>query len=69
MKYFKVSDTQAITNTYNNIHWNEFSGCSRLILSFQSSRVEVHFDTSPPHPPLPTPTNSSFPHLLMLGPV
>jgi len=54
MKYFKVSTTQAITNTYNNINWNEFSGRSKLKLSIRSSRAEVHFDTGSvpcsPHP-------------------
>ena len=69
MKYFKISNTQTITNTCSNINWNEFSRCGRLKPSFWSSRVEVHFDTNPPHPPLPTPTNSSLPHLLLvLGP-
>lgn len=70
MKYFKVSNTQAITNTCNNINWNEFSGCSRLKLSFRGGRVEVHFDTNPRRPPLPTPASSSLPQLLLvLGPV
>lgn len=60
MKYFKVSNTQAITNTCNNINWNEFPGCSRLKFSFWSSRVEVHFDTSPPHPLSPHQLNPPY---------
>lgn len=60
MKYFKVSNTQAITNTCNNINWNEFPGCSRLKLSFWSGRVEAHFDTSPPHPLSPRQLNPPY---------
>lgn len=62
MKYFKVPTTQAITNTCNNINWNEFSGCSRLKLSDRRGGVAAHFDTGPPRPPLPTPL--TLPYLI-----
>lgn len=57
MKYFKVSNTQAITNTCNNINWNEFPGCSRLKLGFRSGRVKC---TLTPALLIPSPHTNSI---------